>query len=62
MMISYLKKQIQTKLQTKGGESTQPLKSVSTNGSIDNFHQFKEESIRKGPVSDFVFKEKCKFF
>uniref|UniRef100_A0A8D8LZB1 A-kinase anchor protein 10, mitochondrial n=1 Tax=Cacopsylla melanoneura TaxID=428564 RepID=A0A8D8LZB1_9HEMI len=57
MMISYLKKRIQTKLHPKEESTTNAL---SRNGSIscDNFSQFTEESIRKGPLSDFVFKEK----
>ncbi|KAL1452213.1 hypothetical protein WDU94_006509 [Cyamophila willieti] len=48
-MISYLKKRIQTKLHPKE-ESTNVL---SRNGSVscDNFSQFTEESIRKGPLN-----------
>ncbi|KAI5696943.1 hypothetical protein M8J75_002634 [Diaphorina citri] len=56
MMISYLKKQIQTKIHPK----VTTTNSISRNGSVstDNFQQFTEESIRTGPLSNFVFKEK----
>ncbi|KAI5720692.1 hypothetical protein M8J77_010422 [Diaphorina citri] len=55
-MISYLKKQIQTKIHPK----VTTTNSISRNGSVstDNFQQFTEESIRTGPLSNFVFKEK----